>query len=72
MFNELGWHWAFYSFREDSWTGMDYEIGPGPLGWAYWQAVERGENPTPPRRPNNLISVLRQALNVPKFRAKPR
>uniref|UniRef100_A0A1I7ZIA3 MarR family transcriptional regulator n=1 Tax=Steinernema glaseri TaxID=37863 RepID=A0A1I7ZIA3_9BILA len=20
-------HWAFYSFREDSWDGMDYELG---------------------------------------------
>ncbi len=21
------WHWAFYSFQEDSWAGMDYQLG---------------------------------------------
>ena len=46
--NDRGWHWAFYSFREDSWDRMDYEVGTGPLGWKYWQAVERGENPPRP------------------------
>jgi len=23
---ERGGHWAFYSFREDEWDGMDYEL----------------------------------------------
>jgi len=35
-------HWAFYSFREDSWDGMDYELGSAPVPWAYWQAIEQG------------------------------
>ncbi len=30
--NDRGWHWAFYSFREDAWDRMDYEVGPGGLG----------------------------------------
>ena len=29
-------HWAFYSFREDVWEGMDYEIPPSfPAGRVY-------------------------------------
>ncbi|MCB0405550.1 MAG: cellulase family glycosylhydrolase [Bdellovibrionales bacterium] len=27
VFNREKWHWAFYSFREDTWAGMDYELG---------------------------------------------
>jgi endoglucanase len=27
IFNENKWHYAFYSFREDTWEGMDYELG---------------------------------------------
>ena len=34
-------HWAFYSFREDNWDGMDYELGAAKVPWRYWQAIER-------------------------------
>ena len=27
IFNKNKWHYAFYSFREDNWDGMDYELG---------------------------------------------
>jgi hypothetical protein len=39
-----GWHWAFYSFREDAWPRMDYEMttsgrrGPNPL----WKVIQEG------------------------------
>ncbi|AIY39461.1 glycosyl hydrolase [Collimonas arenae] len=33
-------HWAFYSFREDSWDGMDYELGSAKVPWAYWKAID--------------------------------
>lgn len=34
--NSHGAHWAFYSFREDVWEGMDYEIPPDyPAGRVY-------------------------------------
>ncbi|MGQ3051141.1 MAG: glycoside hydrolase family 5 protein [Roseateles sp.] len=34
--NAHGAHWAFYSFREDVWEGMDYEIPPAfPAGQVY-------------------------------------
>lgn len=35
-------HWAFYSFREDNWDGMDYELGAAKVPWRYWQAIEQG------------------------------
>ena len=38
-----GLHWAFYSFREDAWDGMDYELGAAKLPWHYWDAVEQGK-----------------------------
>jgi endoglucanase len=40
VFSEQGWHWAFYSFREDNWDLMDYELGTAKPGPAYWQAIE--------------------------------
>lgn len=53
-------HWAFYSFREDEWDGYDYEIGTGGLGWKYWEAKEKGMNPSPPRQNNPLFEVIRR------------
>lgn len=35
-------HWAFYSFREDSWDAMDYELGKKKVPWAYWKAIDEG------------------------------
>lgn len=57
-----GIHWAFYSFREDEWDGYDYEVGIRPLGWKYWEAVERGENPQVPRSDNPLFDVIKSRL----------
>ncbi len=42
-------HWAFYSFREDSWDGMDYELGSDKVNWKYWEAIDEGE-PDPVKR----------------------
>ena len=62
--NSRGWHWAFYSFREDAWDRMDYEVGTRPLGAAYWEAVERGESPPRPWRDNLLWQVLQEGLRA--------
>ncbi len=35
-FEARGWHWAFYAFRSDGWSGLDYEMGTAP---------KRGPNP---------------------------
>lgn len=44
-----GAHWAFYSFREDSWDGMDYELGSAKVNWKYWEAIDAGA-PDPVKR----------------------
>jgi len=62
--NASAWHWAFYSFREDAWDRMDYEVGPGPLGAAYWDAVERGQRPPRPRGDNPLWRVLMEGIKA--------
>ena len=62
--NERAWHWAFYSFREDAWDRMDYELGTGGLSAAYWEAVERGEAPGRPWQDNPLWRVLQEALKA--------
>lgn len=55
IFNENGWHYAFYAFREDTWDGMDYELGSGGMPWSYWQALERGEKTVVDRNPDSPI-----------------
>jgi hypothetical protein len=62
VLEEKKYHWAFYAYREDGWDGYDYEIGNGALPWSYWQAVERGEIPTPPRKDNPLFDVIKRRL----------
>lgn len=62
IFNQHNWHWAFFTFRPDMWDGMDYELGTRPPGAAYWQAVERGENPVLKREDNALWEVLKREL----------
>jgi len=48
-------HWAFYSFREDSWDAMDYELGKSKVPWSYWQAMDQ-------KKPDTL-----QRHNTPEF-----
>lgn len=67
IFERQRWHWAFYAYREDEWDGMDYECGPGKLGWEYWKSVEAGMNPEFPRKPNPLWEVLQSRLRPPKM-----
>ncbi len=62
VFEEQSWHWAFYAFREDEWTEMDYELGTGPLGGAYWKAVESGQAPVLKRSDEPLFSIFLSRL----------
>lgn len=55
-------HWAFYSFREDSWDGMDYELGKENVPWSYWQAAERGERDTLARKATPEFEPVRERL----------
>lgn len=53
------WHWAFYSFREDEWDGMDYELGtePPPAGLYDLHGDEREAAVSKLRKPNPLWEV---------------
>ena len=64
IFNEENWHFAFYAFREDTWHGMDYELGAKKLPLSYWQDVERGEVPKLERKATYpVFSIIKNALN---------
>ena len=43
---------------------MDYELGTGKLGWDFWKAVERGEDPElhKKRGDNPLWAVIQREL----------
>ena len=62
IFDTHGWHWAFYSFREDCWDSMDYELGVGELNWRYWAAIEEGTGLDPFRHDNPLFDVIKNRL----------
>ena len=39
IFDQNKWHWAFYSFEEDGWNVMDYELGNSNLSNTYWNLL---------------------------------
>ncbi len=55
-------HWAFYSFREDNWDGMDYELGSAKVPWRYWQAIEQGTPDPMERRATAEFEPIRRRL----------
>lgn len=59
-------HWAFYSFREDSWDGMDYELGSAKVPWRYWQAIEQGAPDPLARKATVEFEPIRRRLNLVK------
>ncbi|MFZ0431016.1 MAG: cellulase family glycosylhydrolase [Acidobacteriota bacterium] len=65
MLNEGGFHWAFYSYREDTWDSMDYELGTGARAPGGWQLLERGEYRIKRWSDNPLFEVLKR-----EFRSK--
>lgn len=56
-----GGHWAFYSFREDEWEGMDYELPASlPPGRFYWLTEEGRADELP--RDGALMELLRDRM----------
>ncbi|RKR64531.1 cellulase (glycosyl hydrolase family 5) [Yokenella regensburgei] len=55
-------HWAFYSFREDAWDGMDYELGSGKVPWKYWQAMEQNLPDPVPRKATAEFAPIQKRL----------
>lgn len=67
IFNKYKWHFAVYAFREDTWDGMDYELGDKRLPGSYWEAIEKGEKPNLKRYPDNpTFKLLRSEWNKQK------
>ena len=61
-FNFYNWHWAFYSFREDCWDSMDYELGSGKLPWEYWEVIEQKTSLDQFRKANALFDIIKNDL----------
>lgn len=59
-------HWAFYSFREDNWDGMDYELGSAKVPWRYWQAIEQGAPDPLVRKATVEFEPIRRRLSLVK------
>jgi len=74
IFDREDWHWMFYSFREDTWDGMDYELGVEPPPPWYWDLAEKDGLPErydelyARRRENALWRVLQERLRSDRQR----
>ena len=71
FFNSRNWHWAFYSFREDCWDSMDYELGTGALPDDYWEDLEKGISPDKFRKDNFLFKAIEKNLQKEKHQITP-
>lgn len=66
IFEEAGWHWAFYEFRpEGGFTGLDYEVpADARFGERYWTDAEAGKDveAMKPRGETPIWTMLRREL----------
>jgi len=51
-------HWAFYSWREDGWDAMDYELAPDVTAGQFYYAHEQGKADTLKRTPHPLLDII--------------
>ncbi|MDC7675448.1 glycoside hydrolase family 5 protein [Asticcacaulis machinosus] len=54
-------HWAFYSFREDVWDGMDYELNPAVKSGQFYWLMEQGKGDQL-KRDGPLFEIIRKRL----------
>lgn len=54
-------HWAFYSFREDVWDAMDYEIPPSFRSGQFYFLSEQGKSSRIPRD-GPLMSIIKARM----------
>jgi endoglucanase len=62
IFNRNSWHWSFYSFREDMWPGMDYQLGTRPLSSIEWNRIKLGLPLQYPIEQQPIAKILRSAM----------
>lgn len=68
--DEEGLHWAFYTFRSDSWGGMDYELGHdrpgqrrgGVTSQEFWRLSEQKQLNRLPRTANPAFEPILKRL----------
>ena len=69
IYNEAGWHWAFYQFRpEGGFTGLDFEVAPNArFGERYWRDADQGKDveALKPRGDTPIWNMLRRELKKP-------
>jgi hypothetical protein len=69
VFNEAGWHWAFYLYRpEGGFTGLDYEVAPNArFGEQYWRDADAGKDveALKPRGNSPIWNLIRSELRTP-------
>jgi endoglucanase len=58
---EKGGHWAFYSFREDEWEGMDYELSAKVKPGQFYWLRDEGKADTLPRD-GKLMELLKARM----------
>ena len=62
-FDRNALHWAFYSFREDAWDAMNYELGvKDNVGFAYWEAVKNNKPDPSKYKTSPLFSLIQKKL----------
>ena len=59
IFNKYNWHWAVYSFREDNWDKMNYELKSTASHQDYWRAQHQKTIPDLYDSGNPTFMVLR-------------
>lgn len=57
-----GGHWAFYSFREDVWDAMDYELAPDVTSGQFYYLQEQGKGDKLKRDPHPLMDVIKRHM----------
>ena len=51
-------HWAFYSWREDGWDAMDYELAPEVTTGQFYDPHQQGKADQLKRSPHPLLDVI--------------
>ncbi len=56
-------HWAFYSWREDGWDAMDYDLAPEVTSGQFYDLSGQGKADQIQRDPHPLLDVIEAHMN---------